>query len=73
MAQGGFYMLPKFGMKQMNNSLEFCNKILEETGVALLPGTSFGRPSNELTARLAYVDFDGTGALQFMKQNQTIR
>jgi aspartate aminotransferase len=36
---------------------------LEDTGVALLPGSVFGRPENELTARLAYVDFDGARAL----------
>jgi aspartate aminotransferase len=37
--------------------------LLEETGVALLPGNVFGRPSDEYTARLAYVDFDGARAL----------
>lgn len=36
---------------------------MEETGVALLPGSSFGRPSTELTLRVAYVDFDGGAAL----------
>ncbi|MEZ5395927.1 MAG: hypothetical protein R2724_24370 [Bryobacterales bacterium] len=37
--------------------------MLEETGVAILPGEEFGRPPEELTARLAYVDFDGSRAL----------
>ena len=27
--------------------------------MAILPGSAFGRPVEELTARLAYVDFDG--------------
>ena len=36
---------------------------MEETGVALLPGSAFGRPEDEFTARLAYVDFDGNEAL----------
>jgi aspartate aminotransferase len=40
-----------------------CKKLLEETGVAVLPGSSFGRPAEELTARFAYVDFDGAKAL----------
>jgi len=31
--------------------------------VAVLPGSDFGRPPAELTARLAHVDFDGTRAL----------
>ena len=36
--------------------------------MALLPGSSFGRPDNELTARLAYVDFDGVKALSASEQ-----
>ena len=39
-------------------------RILEDTGVAFLPGEDFGRFEEELTARLAYVDFDGKQALQ---------
>lgn len=31
--------------------------------MAILPGEVFGRASEELTARLAYVDFDGACAL----------
>ncbi|RMF75597.1 MAG: hypothetical protein D6738_03430, partial [Acidobacteria bacterium] len=38
-------------------------RLLEETGVGILPGTDFGRPPEELTARIAYVDFDGAAAL----------
>ncbi len=38
-------------------------RLLEETGVALLPGAAFVRSRAELTARLAYVDFDGASAL----------
>ena len=38
-------------------------RLLQDTGVATLPGLSFHRPENELTARLAYVDFDGAQAL----------
>jgi len=29
-----------------------------------MPGADFGRPEEELTARLAYVDFDGARALE---------
>ncbi|MHC4236208.1 MAG: hypothetical protein ACYSUQ_13915, partial [Planctomycetota bacterium] len=36
---------------------------LTETGVAVLPGSAFARPALELTARLAYVHFDGARAL----------
>jgi aspartate aminotransferase len=38
-------------------------KLLEETGVALLPGSVFGRHESEYTARLAYVDFEGSRAI----------
>ena len=42
---------------------EMCERLLEDTGVAILPGSAFGRPEEELTARLAFVDFDGAKAL----------
>ena len=47
----------------ITNSDELAHQLLEDTGVAVLPGTAFGRPSNEFTLRLAYVDFDGAAAL----------
>jgi aspartate aminotransferase len=37
--------------------------LLNDVGVACLPGTDFGRPATEFTVRLAYVDFDGAAAL----------
>ncbi|MBM4171547.1 MAG: aminotransferase class I/II-fold pyridoxal phosphate-dependent enzyme [Ignavibacteria bacterium] len=67
---GAFYLFPDFGhfkekvkRKEINTSKEFCSKLLEDTGVAILPGSAFGRDERELTARLAYVDFDGAKAL----------
>lgn len=63
---GGFYLFPDFSKKAkgIESSSVFCERLLAETGVALLPGQSFGRPPEELTARLAYVDFDGQRALE---------
>ena len=65
--QGAFYLFPDFSKfrEKLNvkNSIEFSEKLLNETGVALLPGSVFGRPSEELTARIAYVDFDGAQVL----------
>lgn len=52
--------LPKHGIK---NSKELCERVLQDTGVAMLPGVVFERPSEELTARLSYVNFDGSKAL----------
>ena len=67
---GAFYLFPDFSdlkdvmeKKGIKTSTELCNKLLEETGAALLPGEAFGRPAEELTARLAYVDFNGTKAI----------
>ncbi|CAN5257237.1 pyridoxal phosphate-dependent aminotransferase [soil metagenome] len=69
--EGGFYLFPDFSNfadklreKGITNSPQFCEKLLTETGVALLPGADFGRPSEELTCRLAYVDFDGAKCLE---------
>jgi aspartate aminotransferase len=73
--QGAFYLFLDFssfkkGFNQVNikNSVEMCKKLLEDTGVAILPGYYFGRPPDELTARLAYVDFDGSRALAAAEQ-----
>ena len=69
--QGAFYLFPDFGpyreklrRKEINTSVELSAAILEETGVAVLPGADFGREPEELTARIAYVDFDGKTALE---------
>src|SRR5210317_113648 len=68
--QGAFYIFPDFtplkdklAARGISTSTEMCEKILEQTGVALLPRSSFGRPEHELTTRLALVDFDGAKAL----------
>ncbi|MBN2779266.1 MAG: aminotransferase class I/II-fold pyridoxal phosphate-dependent enzyme [Bacteroidales bacterium] len=68
---GGFYMFPDFSeyrdlleIRGINTSAKMCAAILEETGVAMLPGTDFGHKENELLARLAYVNFDGAKALK---------
>lgn len=68
--EGGFYLFCNFNkyasrLKKIGitDSSKLVQKLLEDTGVALLPGSVFGRPESELTARLAYVDFDGARAL----------
>lgn len=68
--QGAFYLFPDFGSaaprlreRGINTSKQLCEQLLQDTGVAILPGKDFGRPERELTARLAYVDFDGARAL----------
>ncbi|GAB4204018.1 MAG: pyridoxal phosphate-dependent aminotransferase [Sandaracinaceae bacterium] len=64
---GGFYVFadfePALQRPAFTGSVALCERLLEDTGVALLPGEAFGRPPAELTARVAYVDFDGPRAL----------
>ena len=67
---GGFYLFPDFGhaadalrRRGITRSDQLCERILGETGVAVLPGVDFGRPATEMTTRLATVDFDGAKAL----------
>jgi aspartate aminotransferase len=67
---GAFYLFcnfenvkDKLASKNILDSMDLSTRLLEETGVALLPGTAFGRPAKELTTRLSYVDFDGVRAL----------
>ena len=73
--EGGFYLFPdfskfknKFESMGITTGREFCSKLLEDTGVAILPGSDFGRPQDEFTARIAYVDFDGSHALANAEQ-----
>lgn len=68
--EGAFYLFcnfkkhaSKLKKRGISTSQELTSRLLEDTGVALLPGSVFGRPEDELTARLAYVDFDGAKAL----------
>ena len=68
--KGGFYTFPDFELfreslagRGITTSEELCERALEEVGVAVLPGSDFGRPKEELSLRLAYVDFDGARAL----------
>ncbi len=76
--EGGFYVFPDFGFykdslagKNIRTSMQFCETLLEETGVAILPGVVFGRPEDELTARISYVNFDGTRAITAAEQSKS--
>lgn len=51
------------GARGITTGVELAERILEDTGVASLPGSSFMRAPDELTLRLALVDFDGARAL----------
>jgi len=62
--EGGFYLFPDFCLykeklsaKGIKTSIELCNQLINDTGVALLPASAFGFDQEFLAARLAYVDF----------------
>ena len=68
--EGGFYLFLDFTPFQdalhargIITSQQLCGALLAETGVAILPGDAFGITPEHLTARLAYVTFDGAEAL----------
>lgn len=77
--QGGFYLFPSFQSlrKQLHSrgirsGAQFCQQLLDETGVACLPGSCFGRPEDELSVRIAVVDFDGEAALNALAEHNAV-
>ena len=58
--QGAFYLMPEFKNKKYKTSSKLCEAILNETGVAMLPGSDFGFMPKRMVTRLSYTDFDGT-------------
>ncbi|MBL1148560.1 MAG: aminotransferase class I/II-fold pyridoxal phosphate-dependent enzyme [Pseudomonadota bacterium] len=72
--EGGFYcfvdfmpMQDVFAKRGIKDSYGLCEALLQETGVALLAGQAFGMAPDYLSARLAFVDFDGRAALDAAK------
>ena len=70
MPDGAFYLFPDFTPLEgrlrdrgIRDSGALCESLLNDTGVATLPGEAFGRPAGELSLRQAFVDFDGQYAL----------
>jgi aspartate aminotransferase len=70
--QGGFYLMPEFLNKRFNSSSEMCDSILNDTGVALLPGSDFGFDQKQMLARLSFTDFDGQKFMNGIKDDETI-
>ena len=56
---GGFYLMPEFINKKFNTSAEMCTDLLNNKGVAILPGSDFGFSVEKMISRLSYTDFDG--------------
>jgi aspartate/methionine/tyrosine aminotransferase len=77
---GAFYLFPDFSFykeklrsKGILTSVELCRAVLNDTGVAMLPGSDFGRSPEELNTRIAFVDFDGREALRAAEEEYAER
>lgn len=72
--EGAFYVFADFSgfadrlrKKGIETSRALAERLLEDAGIAMLPGEDFNRPREELTARIAYVNFDGAQTLSASK------
>lgn len=71
---GGFYVFPLLEQCPRVRKLladrptltgpELAADIMEQTGVSLLPGSEFRRPVDEMSVRIAPVDFDGAQSMK---------
>jgi aspartate aminotransferase len=67
---GGFYLFLDFSplaerlaQRGVTDARTLAQRLLDDGGVASLPGSAFGRSRRDLTVRIALVDFDGAAAL----------
>ena len=70
--QGGFYLMPEFLTQKFSTSEEMCSNILNETGVALLPGSDFGFSKERMITRLSFTDFNGDEFMQNVKKTKKV-
>ena len=69
--QGAFYLFPDFEnfkdklkSRGISSSIELTESLLNEAGVALLPGTDFYLPNDFFGVRVASVDYNGEKVLE---------
>lgn len=73
--QGGFYMICDFSdvvneTHEITDDKTLCQKILNDIGFAMLPGSDFGMEEDKLLSRIAFVDFDGSKALEMISKEK---
>jgi aminotransferase len=51
--QGAYYVFPKIVPEELHNSVDFCVRLLRESGVVTVPGSAFG-PTGEGHIRMSY-------------------
>ena len=64
--------MPEFLTQKFSTSEEMCSNILNETGVALLPGSDFGFSKERMIVRLSFTDFNGGEFMQNIKKTKKI-
>ena len=64
--------MPEFLNNKFKTSSDMCADILNNTGVALLPGSDFGFNPDKMLARLSFTDFDGQEFMSNITENQII-
>jgi len=64
--------MPEFLTEKFSTAEEMCDNVLEETGVALLPGSDFGFSKKRMIARLSFTDFNGREFMNNMKKNNIL-
>ena len=64
--------MPEFKNKKFKTSSKMCEAILNDTGVAMLPGSDFGFKPNKMLARLSFTDFNGIKFFENVKNHNSI-
>ena len=64
--------MPEFKNKKYKTSSRLCDVILNETGVAMLPGSDFGFKPKRMLTRLSYTDFDGSEFFKNVSNHNSI-
>ena len=57
---------------KLDTSAKLSHHLLDNYGVALLPGSDFGFKSNELFFRMAFVDFNGEKVMKAFEKVKNI-
>jgi aspartate aminotransferase len=58
--EGGFYLMMEIYSKKFKTSDALSKAMLDQIGIASLPGSVFGFKPSQLIVRLAFTDFNGT-------------
>ena len=64
--------MPEFLNNKFKTSSDMCSDILNNTGVALLPGSDFGFDQKKMLARLSFTDFDGQKFMNEIKDSEKV-